>query len=47
MCGKLGPQETKNGKSDYRVRQRELDPPGNWFAPPGSNQSSGGGQRDC
>jgi len=23
--------------------QRELDPPGNWFAPPGSNQSSSGG----
>jgi len=23
--------------------QRELDPPGNWFAPPGNNQSSGGG----
>jgi len=23
--------------------QRELDPPGNWFVPPGSNQSSGGG----
>src|SRR5258708_14323319 len=23
--------------------QRELDPSGNWFAPPGSNQSSSGG----
>ena len=23
--------------------QRELNPPGNWFAPPGSNQSSSGG----
>jgi len=23
--------------------QRELDPPGNWFAPPGSNRSGGGG----
>src|SRR5258708_38880065 len=23
--------------------QRELNPPGNWFAPPGSNRSSGGG----
>ena len=23
--------------------QRELDPPGNWFAPPASNQSSSGG----
>jgi hypothetical protein len=23
--------------------QRELDPPGNWFAPPGSNQGSSGG----
>jgi len=23
--------------------QRELNPPGNWFAPPGSNQSSRGG----
>ena len=23
--------------------QRELIPPGNWFAPPGSNRSSGGG----
>ena len=38
------------GKSSNRVRrekvmvqQRELNPPGNWFAPPGSNQSSGGG----
>jgi hypothetical protein len=37
-------------KSRYRVRrekgggpQRELNPPGNWFAPPGSNQSSSGG----
>jgi hypothetical protein len=23
--------------------QREINPPGNWFAPPGSNRSSGGG----
>ena len=23
--------------------QRELNPPGNWFAPPGSNRSSSGG----
>jgi hypothetical protein len=23
--------------------QRESGPPGNWFVPPGSNQSSGGG----
>src|ERR1700676_5754542 len=23
--------------------QRELNPPGSWFAPPGSNRSSGGG----
>jgi len=23
--------------------QRELNPSGNWFAPPGSNRSSGGG----
>ena len=23
--------------------QRELNPPGNWLAPPGSNRSSGGG----
>jgi len=23
--------------------QRELNPPGNWFAPPGSNQSSSEG----
>ena len=23
--------------------QREINPPGNWFAPPGSNQSSSGG----
>ena len=23
--------------------QRELNPPGNWFAPPGSNRGSGGG----
>ena len=25
--------------------QRELNPPGNWFAPPGSNRSSGGGNK--
>jgi len=25
------------------VHRRELNSPGNWFAPPGSNQSSGGG----
>ncbi len=37
-------------KSDYRVRrekgcgpQRGVNPPGNWFAPLGSNQSSSGG----
>jgi len=23
--------------------QREIDPPGNWFVPPGNNRSSGGG----
>jgi hypothetical protein len=23
--------------------QREINPPGNWIAPPGSNRSSGGG----
>src|SRR5215813_4580570 len=37
------------GESDNRVRREKAvvhsgsNPPGNWFAPPGSNQSSGGG----
>ena len=36
-------------KSRYRVRREKAvvhsgsNPPGNWFAPPGSNQSSDGG----
>ncbi len=25
--------------------QREIDPPGNWIAPPGSNRSGGGGNK--
>jgi len=36
-------------KSQIRVRREKVmvhcgsNPPGNWFAPPGNNQSSGGG----
>jgi len=36
-------------KRDYQVRRERcwstagVNPPGNWFAPPGSNQSSSGG----
>jgi len=36
-------------RSGYRVRREKVmvhsgsNPPGNWFAPPGNNQSSGGG----
>jgi len=28
---------------DYRLALGVIYPPGNWFAPPGSNQSSSGG----
>ena len=40
---------TTLGKSRNRVRREKVmvhsgsNPPGNWFAPPGNNQSSGGG----
>jgi hypothetical protein len=41
------PSQTPDGETGCAVKgggpQRELDPPGNWFAPPGSNQSSSGG----
>jgi hypothetical protein len=39
-------------KSDNRVRREKVmvhsgsNPPGNWFVPPGNNQSSGGGNEN-
>ena len=39
----------RRAKSDNQVRREKVmvhsgvNPPGNWFAPPGSNQSSNGG----